>query len=293
MHHTITDAWSMRIFTKELALLYAKVANGSRDTLPELPIQYGDYSEWQHTSFRTEEAQRQLAYWKEKLQHAAPVLELPLDRPRPAEQTFRGANHCITLPAEMVARVKSLATRLQATPFMLFLAAFKALLYRYCDEPDVIVGVPVAGRSRMETEGLIGFFVDTLVLRDDLRGNPRFMDLLAQVRETTLAAFAHADIPFEKVVEVLQPERNLSYNPIFQVMFSAIKSPVESTDFGNLKVYPYIVDTSTSIFDLSMTLIEGLDGRWWTQVDYNTDLFDSSTIGRVQEHFRNLLEATA
>ncbi len=290
MHHTITDAWSMQVFTKELALLYEKLANGSRAILPELPIQYGDYSEWQRASFGTEEVQRQLAYWKEKLQHAAPVLELPLDRPRPAEQTFAGANHTVTLPAEMVARVKSLATRLQATPFMLFLAAFKVLLYRYCGQPDVIVGVPVAGRSRVETEGLIGFFVDTLALRDDLGGNPRFMDLLAQVRETILAAFAHADIPFEKVVEVLQPERNLSYNPIFQVMFSAFKSPVESSDFGNLKVYPYIVNPNTSIFDLSMTLIEGLDGRWWTQVAYNTDLFDSSTIGRVQQHFRNLLE---
>jgi amino acid adenylation domain-containing protein len=293
MHHTITDAWSMQLFAKEMALLYEAFSEGRSAILPEIPIQYGDYSEWQHHSLETEDLQRQLAYWKEKLKHAPTVLELLQDRPRPAEQTFRGASNAWPVPAELVGRIRSLATRHHATPFMLLLAAFEVLLYRYSGQPDVIVGVPVAGRSRVETEGLIGFFVDTLALRDDLRGNPRFVDLLARVRETTLGAFAHADVPFEKVVEVLQPERNLSYNPIFQVMFSSIKSAVESQEFGNLKVYPYIVDSYTSIFDLSMTLVEWVDGGWWTQIDYNTDLFDSPTIERMQQHFRNLLEGIA
>lgn len=290
MHHTITDAWSMQIFTKELALLYEVFSNGRLPELPELPIQYGDYSEWQRAWFASDDVQKHLSYWKETLQHAPSVLELPQDRPRPAEQTLRGATHTFPLPAEIVSRIRSVATEHQATPFMLLLAAFKVLLYRYSGQPDVVVGVPVAGRSPLETEGLIGFFINTLALRDDLRGNPRFVDVLAQIRETTLAAFAHAEVPFEKVVEVLQPERDLSYSPIFQVMFSSIKSHVGSRNFGDLQLYPYVVDSSTAIFDLSMTLVEWMDGKWFTQIDYNTDLFDSTTIGRLQQHFCNLLQ---
>jgi amino acid adenylation domain-containing protein len=293
MHHTVTDAWSMQLFAKEMALLYDAIWNGRPANLPELPIQYGDYSEWQHASFETGDVQRQVAFWKQTLQDAPPVLELPQDRPRPAEQTLSGFTSTFQVPAEIVARIRSVATKHQATPFMLLLAAFKVLLYRYSGQPDVLVGVPVAGRNRVETEGLIGFFVNTLASRDNLRGNPKFIDLLARVRESTLAAFAHADVPFEKVVEVLQPERNLSYNPVFQVMFSSIKSPVGSSDFGNLKVYSYVVDASTSIFDLNMTFVEWADGRCWTQIDYNTDLFDPATIQRMQQHFCNLLRGIA
>ncbi|MFY9744116.1 MAG: amino acid adenylation domain-containing protein [Candidatus Sulfotelmatobacter sp.] len=293
MHHSITDAWSMQLFVKELGALYEAFSNGKPHDLPDLPIQYGDYSEWQHETFASEIAQQQLDHWKRTLQGAPPVLRLPTDRPRPAEQTFRGATHTSAVPADIVERVKAFAARQQATPFMLFLAAFKVLLFRYTGEADVVVGVPVAGRSRVETEALIGFFVNSLALRSDLNGNPRFIDFLAQVRETTLAAFAHADVPFEQVVEALQPERNLSYNPIFQVMCSSIKSAVGSRDFGNLKVFPYVIDRSTSIFDLNVTLVEWLDGRWWTQIDYNTDLFDGPTIERLQQHFHNLLERIA
>jgi amino acid adenylation domain-containing protein len=293
MHHTITDAWSMQLFVKELGALYAAVSNGKPCSLPQLPIQYGDFSEWQRESFATDIAQQQLAYWKHTLGGAPPVLELPWDRPRPTEQAFAGATHTCAVPAEVVERIRALAARQRVTPFMLFLASFKVLLSRYSGEPDLVVGVPVAGRNAVETETLIGFFVNSLALRSDLRGNPRFVDFLAQVRETTLAAFAHADAPFEKVVEALQPERNLSYNPVFQVMCSSIKSAVGSRDFGNLKVFPYVVDRSTSIFDLNVTLVEWLDGRWWTQIDYNTALFDGSTIERLQQHFRNLLEGVA
>ena len=293
MHHTITDAWSMQLFVRELGALYEAFSNGRPSSLPELPIQYGDFSEWQQKSFATDIAQQQLGYWKDALAGAPPVLELPWDRPRPAEQTFGGATHTSAMAGNVVESIKALAARQQATPFMLFLAAFKVLLYRYSGEPDLVVGVPVAGRNALETESLIGFFVNSLALRSDLRGNPRFIDFLAQVRETTLAAFAHADVPFEKVVEALQPERNLSYNPVFQVMCSAIKSAVGSRDFGNLKVFPYVVDRNTSIFDLNLTLVEWLDGRWWTQIDYNTALFDSATIRRIQQHFHNLLQAIA
>jgi amino acid adenylation domain-containing protein len=293
MHHTITDAWSMQLFVKELGAIYEAVSNGEPCSLPQLPIQYGDFSEWQQESFATEIAQQQLGYWKRTLAGALPVLELPLDRPRAAEQTFDGATQTSAVPDEVVGRIRALAARQQATPFMLFLAAFKILLYRYSGEPEVIVGVPVAGRNAVETEALIGLFVNSLALRSNLRGNPRFIDLLAQVRETTLAAFAHADVPFEKVVEALQPERNLSYNPIFQVMCSSIKSAVGTRDFGNLKVFPYVVDRSTSVLDLNMTLVEWLDGRWWIQIDYNTALFDAATINRLQEHFHTLLQGIA
>jgi thioesterase domain-containing protein len=281
MHHIVTDAWSMQIFAKELTVLYEALSKGRPAPLHELPIRYGDYSEWQREWFGTEGLQQQLAYWKKKLENSPALLELPKDGPRPLEQTFYGASQTVPLSGGLVGRINTVAARYQATPFMLLLAAFKVLLYRYSRQPDVLVGVPVAGRNRVEIEGLIGFFVNTLVLRDDLSGNPKFSDVLTQVRETTLNAFANADVPFETIVEALQPERNLSYNPIFQVMFAAIKSAVRSHEFGNLTAFPYVVSIGTSIFDLSMTVIEGVD-EWWVQIEYNTKLFQ---YGRIRQMF--------
>lgn len=289
MHHTVTDSWSMQLFTKELAAFYAAITNGSTAALPDLGIQYGDFAEWQRRLFDTEFAQKQLAYWKRTLDGVPALLELPTDTPRPAEQTLRGSSHTFPVPAEIITSVAPLATRQRVTTFMLLLAAFKALLYRYSSQPDVCVGVPVAGRTRLETEPLIGFFVDTLVFRDDLSGNPRFVDLLAQVRETTLGALANADVPFEKVVEVLRPERNLSYNPVFQVMFSVIKSAIRSHAFGNIVAYPYVVDASSSILDLCATFIEDSDGKWWLQIDFDTSLFNLERISRMFEDYMDLL----
>lgn len=290
MHHTITDAWSMQVFTRELADLYEVLSDGKTPALPELTIQYGDYSEWQGHLLETEVAHKQLLYWKDALEGAPEVLELPQDNPRPAEQTLQGASHDFAVPSEIIARVASLAKEHRVTPFMFLLAVFKVLLYRLSGEPDVLVGVPVAGRNLVETEVLIGFFVETLVLRDDLSGNPRFVDLLARVRETTLAALANPDIPFERVVEELQPERNLSCNPIFQIMFSVIKSAIRSHDFGNVVAYPYVVDGSTSILDLCATFIEDSDGKWWLQIDFNTSLFKLERIARMVEHYFELLQ---
>jgi thioesterase domain-containing protein len=289
MHHIVTDAWSLQIFTKELALLYDALSSAKPARLPELPIQYGDYSEWQRQALGTETLQQQLDYWKSKLQNAPPVLELPKDGPRPAEQTLRGEGQTFPIPGEIAAAVSALAGRYQATPFMVLLAVFKTLLYRYSKQPHVLVGVPVAGRNQVETESLIGFFVDTVVLRDDLSGNPQFVDLLAQVRDTTLGALAHADVPFEKVVEVLQPERHLSYNPVFQVMFSLTKTAIRSHAFSNLSSHPYVVSTGTSIFDLSTTILEDSDGRWWAEIYYNTSLFRDDRIGRMFEDYISLL----
>ena len=289
MHHTITDAWSMQIFTKELAVLYEALSTGKTAALPELVIQYGDYSEWQGQLLESAIAQKQLLYWKGALEGAPPVLELPQDNPRPAEQTLQGASQTYAVPSEVIAKVLTLAKEYKVTPFMFLLAAFKVLLYRYSGEPDVLVGVPVAGRSRIETETLIGFFVETLVLRDDLSGNPRFLDLLAQVRETTVGALANPDIPFEKVVEALKPERDLSCNPIFQVMFSVIKSAIRSHAFGNVVAFPYVVNSNTSILDLCTTFIEDSDGKWWLQIDFNTSLFRVERIARMFEHYIELL----
>jgi len=290
MHHIITDSWSIQILARELSAVYGAFSTARPSPLPDLPIGYGDYSEWQRQWFGSEQVHQQLTYWKTRLQNAPSFLELPKDTPRPPQQTFKGASHTVQLSEEIVTAIKKLAPHWQATPFMLLLAAFKVLLYRYSGQPDLLVGVPAAGRNRVETEGLVGFFVNTLVLRDDLSGNPIFTELLAQVRETTLGAFANAEVPFEKVVEALRPERNLSYNPIFQVMFSAIKAAVQSHSFGDLTAFPYVVTPTTSIFDLSTTLIEGVDGLWWAQIDYNSDLFRPERIARMVEDYISLLQ---
>lgn len=289
MHHTVTDAWSMQLFTKELAALYEATANRKEPILPELIIQYGDFAGWQRQLLDTDLVGQQLAYWKSALEGVPTVLRLPTDHPRPPEQTLKGLSHTYAVPNGLMPNVLSLAARRQVTTFMLLLAAFKVLLYRYSGQQDVCVGVPVAGRTRLETEPLIGFFVDTLVFRDKLSGNPRFIDLLAQVRETTLGALANTDVPFEKLVEVLRPERTLSYNPIFQVMFSVIKSAIRSHAFGNVVAYPYVVDASTSILDLSATFIEDSDSRWWLQMDFDTGLFKMERIHRMFEDYMDLL----
>ncbi len=289
MHHSITDSWSTQVFVKELGLAYEAFARGEPAHLPELPIQYGDFSEWQQESLQSESVQKQLAWWKETLKNAPPVLQLPQDAPRPAEQSLEGASQTYEVPSATMAGVKALATRHQATPFMVLLAAFKVLLHRYSGQSDMLVGIPVAGRNHVETEGLIGFFVDTVVLRDNLSGDPRFSDLLAQVRETTLAAFANVDVPFDKIVETIQPERNLSYNPVFQVMFSVIKSSIRSHAFGTLEAFPYVVNSNVSIVDFFCTFIEDSDGKWWLQLDFNTSLFKPERIARLFEDYVELL----
>ena len=291
MHHIVTDSWSVQIMAKELSALYGAFSNQRPSPLPALPISYGDYSEWQRKWFKTAKVQQQLNFWKEELEDAPPVLELRTQRPRSSEQTFEGASQEIPLGDDVTSGIKALAVRLQATPFMLLLAAFKILLYHASGQPDLLVGVPVAGRNSVETEGLVGFFVNTLVLRDDLFFNPPFADLVAQVRETTLRAFANADVPFEKVVEFLQPERNLSHNPIFQVMFSVIRAAVQSDTFGDLAAFSYTVAPTKSIFDLSMTIIEGKDGQWFAQIDHNTGLFRSEDVSRMLADYSTLLQA--
>lgn len=289
MHHIITDASSMQVFTKELAILYQARKTRATPKLPELAIQYGDYSDWQNRWMDSEIAKEKQVYWKQTLANAPALLELPYDAPRPEEQTFEGTTLALEVPAEISGGIASLAKQRKATPFMVTLAAFKILLYRYSDQPDILVGVPVAGRSQVETEPLIGFFVDTVVLRDKLTGNPQFLDLIAQVRDTTVNALANADVPFEKVIETLRPQRSLSFNPVFQVMFSVIKSAIRTHTFGDLQAYPYIVYADSSILDLSAAFIEDSDGKWWLQFDYNTVLFKHERIVRMFHDYMEIL----
>ena len=289
MHHTVTDAWSMQVLTRELAALYEATTSGSEVRLPKLSIQYGDFADWQIKLLDAEFSQTQIAYWRNVLEGSPSLLGLPTDNPRPEEQSLAGFSHTFAVPAEIIAGASSLAAEQKATPFMVLLAAFKVLLSRYSGQTDVCVGVPVAGRTQLETEPLIGFFVDTLVLRDYLFSNLRFLDLIANVRETTLGALANADVPFEKVVETLRPERSLSYNPIFQVMFSVIKSAIRSHAFGNVVAYPYVVDASSSILDLSAIFIEDSDGKWWLQIDFDTSLFRIERIFRLFEDYMDVL----
>jgi thioesterase domain-containing protein len=290
MHHIVTDAWSVEIFARELESLYCAFSRGQSPSLPPLPIRYGDFAEWQLEWFQTDRVQQQVSYWKNKLEGAPALLDLPTDAPRPPEQTFEGAVQSSPLSSDIIDGIKKAAIRFEATPFMVQLAAFKVLLHRYVKQPDVVLGIPVAGRNQVETEGLIGFFVNTLVLRDDLSGNPHFADVVAQVKETILGAFSNADVPFEKIVEVLQPERNLAFNPIFQVMFATLKAAVRSHAFGDLTAFPYIVSAETSIFDLNLTLIEDIDQQWWAQIEYNTNLFNQERIRRMLSDYTSLLD---
>jgi len=288
MHHIVSDGWSMGVFNRELAVLYEAFSAGEPSPLPELPIQYADFAVWQRGWLQGEVLEEQLAYWRQHLGDDLPVLELPTDRPRPAAQSFRGAHQTFVLSNALTESLKALSRQEGVTLFTTLLAAFKTLLYRYTGQEDVVVGSPIANRNRSEIEGLIGFFVNTLVLRTDLSGNPTFRELLGRVREVTLGAHDHQDLPFEKLAEALQPERDLSHNPLFQVMFAFQNAPAEVLALPGLTVTPLEVESKAAQFDLTLSMEDmgrGLKGA----VEYNTDLFDGATIERMIGHFETLL----
>ena len=224
VHHIVSDGWSMGVLWRELSSAYNAFVSGHAPDLPRLPIQYADYAVWQREWLQGEVLEGQLAYWKEKLADLS-TLELPTDRPRPPVPSYQGAHLTFDLPAPLTQALKELSRREGATLFMTLLAAFQVLLHRYSGQEDIAVGTPIAGRGRTELEGLIGFFVNTLVLRSNLAGNPAFTELLARVRETALGAYTHQDLPFEKLVEELSPSRDISRNPLFQVMFVLQNAP--------------------------------------------------------------------
>ncbi|REG24939.1 acyl-CoA synthetase (AMP-forming)/AMP-acid ligase II, partial [Archangium gephyra] len=254
MHHIISDGGSMGVLLREMAALYEAFSQGRPSPLPALPVQYGDYSRWQRQWLQGEALQRGLAYWKSQLSGAPASLELPTDKPRPTVRSQRGASLPVSLPREQWEALKALARAEGSTPFMLLQAAFQVLLFRYSGQEDFCLGTPVAGRPRPELDGLIGFFVNTLVLRARLGGNPSFRSLLHQVRETTLSAYAHQDMPFERLVEELRPSRDLSRSPLFQVMLALQPHPLDSASLPGLRLHSLELESHVARFDLELSL---------------------------------------
>ncbi|MGH7829948.1 MAG: non-ribosomal peptide synthetase, partial [Candidatus Binatia bacterium] len=274
--------------SREISALYEAFSTGRPSPLPDLPIQYPDFALWQRQYLQGETLESQLDYWRQQLA-ALPVLELPADRVRPAMQSYRGARHPIALPARLSQALKALSRKQETTLFMTLLAAFQTLLHRYTRQNNIVVGSPVAGRTRAETEELIGFFVNTLVLHGDLSGNPTFLELLARVRDMALGAYAHQDLPFEKLVEELQPERDLSRNPLFQVWFALQNVPRQALELAGSTVKPLEMESRMAKFDLALSMVE-VGENLMGSLEYNTDLFESATIARMSGHFETLLE---
>ncbi len=291
LHHIISDGWSMGVLLQELSVLYEAYSSGRPSPLAELAIQYADFAQWQRQWLQGEVLDQHRQWWCEQLRGAPAQLELPADHPRPGVATFRGAVELFQFTSTLSEALKQLSQREGVTLFMILLAAFQTLLARYTGQSDIVVGTPIANRTRSELEPLIGFFVNTLVLRTDLGGNPSFRELLARVRENTLGAYAHQDLPFEKLVEDLQPERSLSRNPMFQVMLvlqNGSGSGGGATARGNQGTWP--LGTGTSKFDLTLFVMEG-DPYLTGAIEYSTDLFEAERIRRLARHFQVLLEA--
>lgn len=290
MHHIASDGWSLGILIRTLADLYKAFTNGEEPLMPVLPIQYTDFAQWQRHAFQDEVLESQTDFWKKQLAGRLPVLDLPADRPRPSVQSFRGAFLPFDLPYHLTESLAALSRRENVTLFTTLLTTFKILLSRYTDQKDVIVGTPFANRNYIETENLIGFFVNILVLRTDLSGNPTFRQLLHRVQEVALQAYAHPDVPFEKLVEEIRTERDLSRTPLFQAMFVLQNAPMPAIELGHLKLSTMEVSTGTSKYDLTFSVQETESGlKGW--IEYNTDLFDAPRIERFQKHFRMLVQS--
>ncbi|MGH9943004.1 MAG: non-ribosomal peptide synthetase [Pyrinomonadaceae bacterium] len=289
LHHISSDGWSLEILFRELSALYEGFVSNAPCVLSPLPIQYADFAVWQREWLQGATLENQSAYWMERLADAPALSELPTDRPRPSVQTYRGARHTMMLTKRLHESLKILSRREGATLFMTLLAAFQTLIARYTNQTDVIVGAPIAGRNRVETEHLIGFFVNTLALRTDLAGDPTFRELLGRVKETALGAYTHQDLPFEKLIEKLQPERHSNRPPLFQNMLGFQNTPPSAPKLYGLEVTLVVLSGETAKFDLSLFVFEEQGGMRCV-AEYNTDLFDSATIRRLLNHFEVLLE---
>ena len=291
MHHIVSDGWSEGVLNREIKLLYEAFSHGQPSLLPELPIQYADYAVWQREWLQGDVLREQLNYWKKQLE-GCPVLELPTDRPRPVMQTFNGAMQELRLGSEIASGLRELSQREGVTLFMTLLAGFQTLLSRYCAQEDIAVGSVIANRHRTEVEKLIGFFVNTLVLRTDLSGDPTVVELLRRVKEVSLGAYGHQDLPFEKLVEELQPERDLSRNPLVQVVFLLHNEPDEGLELKGMELRPLAGLEITTRFDLEVHFSER---KWGASgsIIYNTDLFENETIKQMAGHLERVLESFA
>ncbi|WP_370644037.1 amino acid adenylation domain-containing protein [Myxococcus sp. RHSTA-1-4] len=289
LHHIIADGWSLSVLVREVAALYEAFCSGRPSPLPALPVQYADYARWQREWLSGPVLERQTAYWKERLTGAPPFLELPTDHPRPPVQTFRGTTHQgLLLSHEEAEALRTLCRRESATPFMAVMAAFQVLLHRYTGETDLVVGTDIANRNHLGTEGLIGFFINQLVMRGDLAGDPTFRALLRQTRRTALDAYAHQDLPFEELVKALNPERSVGYSPLFQVKLILQNAPGSDLELPGLVLKEEASTTNTARFDMTWVVAETERGLECL-CEYSTDLYEQSTISRMREHLRELL----
>ncbi|HYW19653.1 MAG TPA: amino acid adenylation domain-containing protein [Nodularia sp. (in: cyanobacteria)] len=288
IHHAIFDGWSIGILLKELSLIYKAFSDGQTSKLPDLQLQYADYSVWQQEYLQGEVLDKQLSYWKQQLDGIS-TLQLPTDRSRSALQTFEGKTYSWQIPQDLTTALEIFSQKAGVTLFMTLLTAFNTLLYRYTSQDDIIVGSAIANRNWAENEGIIGLFINTLILRTQIKNNQSFSELLTQVRDTTLKAYAHQDLPFEKLVEEIQPERDLSRNPLFQVWFALHNFPIPTLQIGDLTLTPIEVERGTTQFDLSLDIYIGEQGLKGA-IEYSTELFEAETIARIAQHFQTLLE---
>ncbi|ARU63621.1 hypothetical protein CBW65_23345 [Tumebacillus avium] len=292
IHHIVSDGWSMGVFTAEVAALYEAFLNDKSSPLPPLQIQFADFAAWQREVMQGETYEKLRSYWVKQLSGEVPVLQMPADRPHPAEKTMRGQMHTFRIDKTVAKQIAALGQQEEASLYMTLLAAYKALLHRYSGQEDIILGTPIANRSRPELEGLIGFLANTLVLRTDLSGRPTFRELLQRVRTMALEGYEHQDMPFVKLVEEVQPNRDVNVSPLIQAMFVLQNAPKPTVTFNDLTVSMMGIESKTAKFDMSLFLTEdgdGLEGVF----EYNTDLFDAVTIERMGLHYRNLLAAVA
>ncbi|MCB0168540.1 MAG: amino acid adenylation domain-containing protein, partial [Anaerolineae bacterium] len=288
MHHIASDGWSIEVLIREVRRLYQAYTQGLSSPLPDLPIQYADFAYWQRQWLQGDRLTQQLTYWRQQLMDAPPLLPLPTDHPRPAQMSYRGQHRSFTLPSDLSQALQMLSRQAETTLFMTLLAAFKVLLYRYSGQSDLVVGSPIANRTRPELETLIGFFVNTLALRTDLSSQPTFLELLAQVKQITQEAYEHQDLPFEMVVEMMQPERNLSHTPLFQVMFVSQNIPTAELELPGVQVSRLFDEVPLAKFDLTL-FVEDVKGNLVGTWEYNAALFEPETIERMTGHFQTLL----
>jgi hypothetical protein len=290
MHHIVSDAWSASVFLQEFGVLYTAYSKGDPSPLPELSLQYADYAVWQRDWLQGEALEARLGFWRRQLLAAPPILRLPSDRPRPKVQTFAGGHIPVMLPRDLLEGAKTLGAQEGVTLFMALLAAFQALLAYHTGEKRIVVGTDVANRPTLDTEGMIGFFINLLPLSTDLSGDPRFLELLQRVREITLTAYTYQDLPFHKLVEELRPDRSLSHNPLVQVLFVMQNTPPAKKVFSGLNLSRFDIPITHSKFDVAVFANEdanGLQCHWL----YSRDLFEQSTIARMATHFENLLRS--